>query len=330
MNISSFAARFFFRSFESCASSKCDHIPSKEIIKRTIFNLRTLLDDSTGRSEEAAFVCVRLVDLLRREWAGGKGAKTSHRHSSGSSGEVGFCFPVEDLTSLVSELCSSYSYLIWENLRLKVPSKPLNTFIRDRSESAISLEDASVGSESTANLNNDPTLVAIASGLSVDCDLLDWTCWDKAFGENLAFSLRQEGEAVLSRLDDLGLSDHATTAMLKKMNTLANSELYKWQEMEDNVRDKVAVLRAKNEKRLNGWCGQEILKGSRARQRWQGILEEMASERGPWGKIKEVRSGVERSDELRQRVHGILSLNVNADTSVRNVALSTLPRFLTL
>ncbi|GMI06941.1 hypothetical protein TrVE_jg13060 [Triparma verrucosa] len=291
-------------------------IPNKEIIKRTIYNLRSMLDEKKGRSEEAVFVCVRLVDLLRREWAGGRGS----RSSSGGSQPLRrlfeeFCFPVEDLTQLVYDLCSSNSYLLWENLSLNVPlkAKPLNSFIRDRSESGFSESGFSEGGVSTTSageisdldsvedvkmnstedpsngqqlsqLSNDPTLLAIAAGLCVDSDLLDWAQWDKAFAENLAFSLRQEDEAVLSRLDDLGLSDQVTTAMRKKMNAVNEIAMYRAQEIEDDIRSKVFGLRVKNEKRLVEYTSRKSMKSSKARQRWQGILEEMASERGPWGK----------------------------------------------
>ncbi|GMH88997.1 hypothetical protein TL16_g11325 [Triparma laevis f. inornata] len=304
-----------FETLDSVVSQKPQpkFIPNKEIIKRTIYNLRSMLDDKkSGRSEEAVFVCVRLVDLLRREWAGGRGS----RGSSGGSQLLRkvfeeFIFPVEDLTQLVYDLCSSNSYLLWENLSLNVPlkAKPLNTFIRDRSESALSesgvsdsgmstggvseisdldsVENIKIGAEDQSKndtLNNDPTLLAIAAGLCVDSDLLDWAQWDKAFAENLAFSLRQEDEAVLSRLDDLGLSDQITTAMLRKMNAVNEITTYRAQEIEEDVRGKVFGMRVKNEKRLVEYTSKKAMKSSKARQRWQGILEEMASERGPWGK----------------------------------------------
>jgi hypothetical protein len=281
----------------------------QEVVTKVMEKLSSLLVSSYHfeTSEEAAYNTVRLVELLRR-------FKENRCEDPR--------FPFSLLCMLVTDLSSSHSTFMWQDLELLKPSG-INMYIRDRSDSQLgsdsyfttpdlesndsasddtglylgSTDSKSYDKEEEETLGKelerksleeevkvfDEIISAIAQGMQIDPALLDWERFDNAFKESLAFSIRQEDAAVLSRLDELGLSDSFTTTTRQKLAILATMSSSAVGELYEKINEHVFSFRVDNVLRIEEQFKSRQEKGKFARERWRGILEELANERGPWG-----------------------------------------------
>ena len=284
-------------------------LPAPSVVHRMIQNLSTLLQKKFQKSEQAIFVIVRLADLLRRHSISrvqsdepvGEGDSGDDENGDTVRLEMGLGFfgcnlPSKSIVLLLNDLVSWYSEMIWQDLQLLKPTE-INSYIRERSEStefpsyvSYAPEDQEARRQEEIlqiTSSKDPTLLAISNGLRVDSSLLDWSCWESAFGENLEFSLRQETEAVISRLDEFGLSDYFTAKTLKKLTSINTLQMSYVQDFSEDLREKVFRLRVKDERKIHEAVRLRVRKVLKGRQRWKGILEELTNERGPWGQRKD-------------------------------------------
>jgi len=259
------------------SNNNCDTV-SPATVQQGLVDIKALLCSFHLGENESVVTIVRLVELLRQQRGKPKNA---------------------GMSSLIRDLCEYFADVLWRDLAILKPNNLSNytlaedyftpsTKVLTTKPSARELMDdveepLSQRSERSLSSSNDEILTSVSDGLEVDPSLIDWSVWDNAFADILSQSKRQEELSIVNRLDDLGYMEKNATIVGEKIASLTSAQFHLLNDFTENTRSKVFSLTVSNETRVSTMMSLNVTKKNLARERWEGILRELANERGPWG-----------------------------------------------
>ena len=177
----------------------------------------------------------------------------------------------DSLLDLIGELCEMFADLVWKKIVILRSECSTVEVIENYSPVPDADTDATIIKGATNDI--DPILSAIANGISLHPELIDWGVWDLAFVENLATSKRHEEVAIVGRLDGLGYMEKGAVEIGLNLEKLNLQTFNRMSDMTTITRSMVFSLNLNNEGRVTGILGTQVQKRNSARQRWEGILE---------------------------------------------------------